>query len=105
MNKKWIASLASVCLLASSCFTAAMAEGMKPGTYTEVNAFDVPYSPLVSSAQELDGGRVLIDSGLQGLFGVYDESTGELLAQYRMKLNTSYIYRVYHYDFKGFYFA
>ena len=30
---------------------------------------------------------------------------GELLAQYRMKLNTSYIYRVYHYDFKGFYFA
>lgn len=36
------------------------------GTYTEVNAFDVPYSPLVSSAQELDGGRVLIDSGLQG---------------------------------------
>lgn len=75
------------------------------GTYTEVNAFDVPYSPLVSSAQELDGGRVLIDSGMQGLFGVYDESTGELLAQYRMKLNTSYIYRVYEYDFKGFYFA
>lgn len=75
------------------------------GTYTEVNAFDVPYSPLVSSAQELDGGRVLIDSGLQGLFGVYDESTGELLAQYRMKLNTSYIYRIYEYDFKGFYFA
>ena len=35
MNKKWIASLASVCLLASSCFTAAMAEGMKAGTYTE----------------------------------------------------------------------
>lgn len=75
------------------------------GTYTEVNAFDVPYSPLVSSAQKLDGGCVLIDSGLQGLFGVYDESTGELLAQYRMKLNTSYIYRVYQYDFKGFYFA
>lgn len=75
------------------------------GTYTEVNAFDVPYSPLVSSAQELDGGRVLIDSGLQGLFGVYDESTGEPLAQYRMKLNTSYIYRAYEYDFKGFYFA
>ena len=29
MNKKWIASLACVCLLASS-FTAAVAEGMKP---------------------------------------------------------------------------
>ena len=36
---------------------------------------------------------------------LYDESTGEPLAQYRMKLNTSYIYRVYEYDFKGFYFA
>ncbi len=35
MNKKWIASLACVCLLASS-FTTVMAEGMKPGTYTEV---------------------------------------------------------------------
>ena len=35
MNKKWIASVASICLLASS-FTTVMAEGMKPGTYTEV---------------------------------------------------------------------
>ena len=32
MNKKWIASVASLCLLASS-FTTVMAEGMKPGTY------------------------------------------------------------------------
>lgn len=75
------------------------------GSYTEINAFDVPYSPLVSSAQELNDGRVLIDSGMQGLFGVYDETTGDLLAQYRMKLNTTYIYRVYWYDFQGFYFA
>lgn len=74
------------------------------GTYAEVEAFDVPYSPLVSSAERLDGGRVLIDSGMQGLFGVYDED-GTLLAQYRMRLNTSYIYRVYRYDFTGFYFA
>lgn len=29
MNKKWIASVASICLLASS-FTTVMAEGMKP---------------------------------------------------------------------------
>ena len=36
MNKKWIASLACVCLLASS-FTAAVAEGMKPGTWRKVN--------------------------------------------------------------------
>lgn len=75
------------------------------GTYTEVDAFNVPYSPLVSSAQELEDGRVLVDSGMQGLFGVYDESTGDLLTQYHMTLNTTYIYRVYSYDFKGFYFA
>lgn len=75
------------------------------GTYTEVDAFNVPYSPLVSSAQELEDGHVLVDSGMQGLFGVYDESTGDLLTQYHMTLNTTYIYRVYSYDFKGFYFA
>ncbi|MBD9131943.1 MAG: aryl-sulfate sulfotransferase [Bifidobacterium bifidum] len=74
------------------------------GTYTEVSAFDVPYSPYVSSAQELDNGNILIDTGMQGLFGVYD-TDGDLLAQYKMALNTSYVYRVYQYDFKGFYFA
>lgn len=73
-------------------------------TYTEVSAFDVPYSPYVSSAQELDNGNILIDTGMQGLFGVYD-TDGDLLAQYKMALNTSYVYRVYQYDFKGFYFA
>lgn len=76
----------------------------KAGTYREVASFDVPYSPYVSSAQELDNGNILIDSGMQGLFGTYD-ADGTLLAQYRMELNTSYIYRVYQYDFKGFYFA
>lgn len=73
-------------------------------TYTEVSAFDVPYSPYVSSAQELDNGNILIDTGMQGLFGVYD-TDGDLLAQYKMALNTSYVYRVYQYDFKGFYFV
>lgn len=28
-----------------------------------------------------------------------------LVAQYNMTLSTSYIYRVYSYDFSGFYFA
>lgn len=74
------------------------------GTYTEVASFDVPYSPYVSSAQELSNGNILIDTGMQGLFGTYT-ADGELLAQYRMELNTAYIYRVYQYDFKGFYFA
>lgn len=74
------------------------------GTYREVSAFDVPYSPYVSSAQELEGGNILIDSGQQGLIGTYAPD-GTLLAQYRMALNTSYIYRVYQYDFEGFFFG
>lgn len=74
------------------------------GTYTEVSSFDVPYSPYVSSAQELDNGNILIDSGMKGLFGQYS-SDGTLLAQYKMTLSSSYIYRVYSYDFSGFYFA
>lgn len=74
------------------------------GTYTEVNSFKVPYSPYVSSVQEIDDDLNLVDSGMQGLFGIYD-SDGTLQAQYAMKLATSYIYRVYLYDFQGFYFA
>lgn len=74
------------------------------GTYTEVSSFDVPYSPYVSSAQELDNGNILIDSGMQGLFGQYSPD-GSPVAQYRMTLSSSYIYRVYSYDFSGFYFA
>lgn len=74
------------------------------GTYTEVNSFKVPYSPYVSSVQEIDDDLNLVDSGMQGLFGIYD-SDGTLQAQYAMKLATSYIYRVYLYDFQGFYFT
>lgn len=73
-------------------------------TYTEVQSFDVPYSPYVSSAQELSNDLNLVDTGMQGVFGVYDDS-GNLKAQYQMELNTSYIYRVYQYGFRGFYFA
>lgn len=74
------------------------------GTYTEVNSFKVPYSPYVSSVQEIDDDLNLVDSGMQGLFGIYN-SDGTLQAQYAMKLATLYIYRVYLYDFQGFYFA
>lgn len=74
------------------------------GTYTEVSSFDVPYPPYVSSAQELDNGQILIDSGMKGLFGQYNKD-GDLLAQFKMTLNSAYIYRVYKYDFSGFYFA
>lgn len=76
----------------------------RAGTYSEVNSFDVPYSPYVSSVQEIGDNLNLVDSGMQGLFGVYDDA-GNLQAQYSMKLASSYIYRVYLYDFKGFYFT
>ncbi|NMN01726.1 aryl-sulfate sulfotransferase [Bifidobacterium panos] len=76
----------------------------RAGTYSEVNSFDVPYSPYVSSVQEIGDNLNLVDSGMQGLFGIYDNA-GNLQAQYSMKLASSYIYRVYLYDFQGFYFA
>lgn len=53
------------------------------GTYTEVQDFDVPYSPYVSSVQELSDDLNLVDTGMQGLFGVYDDD-GNLKAQYKM---------------------
>ena len=73
------------------------------GTYSLVQSFAVPYSAYVSSAQEYDG-NIIIDSGMQGIFGEYD-SNGNLVQEFQMKLADEYIYRVYKYDFKDFYFA
>lgn len=73
------------------------------GTYSLVQSFVVPYSAYVSSAQEYDG-NIIIDSGMQGIFGEYD-SKGNLVQEFQMKLADEYIYRVYKYDFKDFYFA
>ena len=73
-------------------------------TYKLVKSFNVPYSPIVSSTQELGNGTVLVDSGTKGLFGVYS-SDGTLISQWKMTLMKNIIYRVYQYDFSGFYFA
>lgn len=73
------------------------------GTYSLVQSFAVPYSAYVSSAQEYDG-NIIIDSGMQGIFGEYD-SNGNLVQEFQMKLADEYIYRVYKYDFENFYFA
>lgn len=73
------------------------------GTYSLIQSFAVPFSAYVSSAQELDG-NIIIDSGMKGIFGEYD-SEGNIIAQFKMKLADEYIYRVYKYDFVGFYFA
>ncbi|MBU5488951.1 aryl-sulfate sulfotransferase [Clostridium sp. MSJ-8] len=72
-------------------------------TYTLVESFSVPFSPYVSSAQEYEG-NIIIDSGMQGIFGEYDNN-GNLLRQYSMKLSDRFIYRVYKYDFKGILFS
>lgn len=73
-------------------------------SYKLVSSFDVPYSPIVSSAQDLSNGTILIDSGVPGVFGVYS-SDGTLISQWKMNLRKNLVYRVYEYDFHNFYFA
>lgn len=73
------------------------------GTYALEQSFKVPFSSYVSSAQEYNG-NIIIDSGMQGIFGEYD-AEGNLLQQFKMKLSDQYIYRVYKYTFNGFYFS
>lgn len=80
------------------------------GTYRLVQRFAVPFSAYVSSAQEYEGmgadnaTSIVVDSGIQGVWGEY-ATNGTLRTQYKMTLSDQYIYRVYKYDFRGFYFA
>ena len=46
---------------------------LRSSTYTEVSSFDVPYSPYVSSAQELSDDLNLVDIGKE--FGDRDHTT------------------------------
>jgi len=71
------------------------------GTFSLVDSFEVPYSEDAGSAQEI-GGNVVISSGTQGIFGEYDEDH-KLIASYKTDGENG-IYRVYKYDFGGFYF-
>lgn len=71
--------------------------------YYLVQSFQVPYSAYVSSVQEYKE-NVIVDSGMKGIFGEYDEN-GSLLQEFQMKMDNKFIYRVYKYDFMGFYFA
>lgn len=63
---------------------------------------EVPYSGYVSSVQDLSG-HTLVDSGLKGVFTEYDENH-QAIATYQMDIE-KFIYRVYKYDFNGFYFS
>ena len=72
------------------------------GTYSLVQSFSVPFSGYVSSVQDYQG-NIIVDSGMEGVFGEYD-AQGNLLRDFKMNLSKSYIYRVYKYHFEGFYF-
>ena len=65
------------------------------GTFELVESFEVPYSGYNSSTQEV-GGNVVVDSGMLGTFGEYDED-GVLIRQFTMEID-SLLYRVFKYD-------
>ena len=72
------------------------------GTYELVDSFDVPYSGYVSSVQDMEHNTV-VDSGFAGIFGEYDEEH-QLIRQFTME-KEKFIYRVFKYDFEGYYFS
>ena len=65
------------------------------GTFELVESFEVPYSGYNSSTQEV-GDNVVVDSGMLGTFGEYDEE-GVLIRQFTMEID-SLLYRVFKYD-------
>lgn len=73
------------------------------GTFTLIDQISVPYSPFISSVQELDG-NVVVDSGQKAVFSEYDED-GDVIKTFSVNGATKFIYRVFKYDFAGFYFA
>lgn len=72
-------------------------------TYTLVKSFEVPFSAYVSSVQNL-GNHIVVDSGIAGLLSIYDMD-GNLEEQFSIKKNDRFIYRIYYYDYKGYYFS
>lgn len=74
----------------------------KTNSYKLVESFDVPYSAYVSSVQNYQN-HIIVDSGQQATFAEYTTS-GKLIQRFTQKTDTKYLYRVYKYDFKNYYF-
>ena len=74
----------------------------KTHSYKLVESFDVPYSAYVSSVQNYQN-HIIVDSGQQATFAEYTNS-GKLIQRFTQKTDTKYLYRVYKYDFKNYYF-
>lgn len=74
----------------------------KTNSYKLVESFDVPYSSYVSSVQNYQN-HIIVDSGQQATFAEYTNS-GKLIQRFTQKTDTKYLYRVYKYDFKNYYF-
>ena len=68
-----------------------------------VDSIAVPVSGIVSSAQTVSNGNIITDSGVQGIFSEYD-SEGKLIRSYTCPPISRFLYRVFKYDFKGFFF-
>ena len=71
------------------------------GTYELVEEFDVDYSSIVSSVQDLDSNRVT-SSGKSNCYAEYDED-GTLIKQFNYTAK-KYAYRVFKYDFEDVWF-
>lgn len=74
----------------------------KTNSYKLVESFDVPYSAYVSSVQNYQN-HIIVDSGQQATFAEYT-SLGKMIQRFTQKTDTKYLYRVYKYDFKNYYF-
>lgn len=68
-----------------------------------VDSFEVTYSSIVSSVQDLENGNVLVDSGRAGKYAEYDKDHN-LIRSFNLELNYKYVYRVLKYDYKEIWF-